>query len=47
MFSLSFSSSLLKRVNIPKDQIDYVICGTVIAEPKLPNVAREALLGML
>ncbi|KAH9420703.1 hypothetical protein DERP_001134 [Dermatophagoides pteronyssinus] len=37
-------ASLLKRVDIPKDQIDYVICGTVIQEPKTPNVAREALL---
>ena len=35
----------MKRVNIPKETIDYVICGTVIAEPKLPNVAREAVLG--
>lgn len=34
----------MKRVDIPKDQIDYVICGTVIQEPKTPNVAREALL---
>ncbi|KAH9394205.1 hypothetical protein TYRP_004254 [Tyrophagus putrescentiae] len=36
--------ALMKRVNIPKETIDYVICGTVIAEPKLPNVAREAVL---
>ncbi|KAI7690555.1 Trifunctional enzyme subunit beta [Sarcoptes scabiei] len=36
--------SLMKRVKIPLNKIDYVICGTVIAEPKTPNVAREALL---
>ncbi|KAJ6217284.1 hypothetical protein RDWZM_008441 [Blomia tropicalis] len=36
--------SLMKRVNIPKNLIDYVICGTVIAEPKIPNVARDAML---
>lgn len=34
----------MKRVNIPKNLIDYVICGTVIAEPKIPNVARDAML---
>lgn len=37
-------SSLMKRVSIPKNSIDYVICGTVIQEPKTPNVAREAVL---
>ena len=39
-------SGLLKRVNIPKEAIDYVICGTVIPEASTPNIAREAVLGM-
>ncbi|KAH7640928.1 hypothetical protein DERF_000634 [Dermatophagoides farinae] len=37
-------SSLMSRVDIPKDKIDYVVCGTVIQEAKTPNIAREALL---
>lgn len=34
----------MSRVDIPKDKIDYVVCGTVIQEAKTPNIAREALL---
>lgn len=36
---------LLARTGIPKDCIDYVICGTVIQEGKTSNIAREAALG--
>lgn len=34
--------SLLKRVNIPKSSIDYIISGSVIQENKTSNVAHEA-----
>lgn len=37
--------ALLKRTSIPKEEIDYVIVGTVIQEVKTSNVAREAVLG--
>jgi len=36
---------LLKKTGLPKDQVDYVICGTVIQETKTANIAREAALG--
>jgi acetyl-CoA acyltransferase len=36
--------ALLKRTGFPKESVDYVICGTVIQEPKTGNVAREAVL---
>ncbi|XP_054158688.1 trifunctional enzyme subunit beta, mitochondrial-like [Oppia nitens] len=36
--------NLLKRTGLPKDAIDYVVCGTVIQEPKTGNIAREAVL---
>jgi len=35
---------LLNKLNFPKDQIDAVICGTVIMEVKTANIAREAAL---
>lgn len=34
----------MKRIDLPQEKIDYVVCGTVIQEAKTPNVAREALL---
>ena len=34
----------MARVPLDKSKIDYVVAGTVIAEPKVPNVAREAML---
>lgn len=37
--------SLIKRVQISQNDVDYVICGTNLHEPKTPNVAREAVLG--
>ncbi|XP_078255532.1 trifunctional enzyme subunit beta, mitochondrial [Rhinoraja longicauda] len=36
---------LLTRTNIPKQEVDYVVFGTVIQEVKTSNVAREATLG--
>ncbi|KAF7694422.1 trifunctional enzyme subunit beta, mitochondrial [Silurus meridionalis] len=36
---------LLKRTEIPKDAVDYIVYGTVIQEVKTSNVAREAALG--
>lgn len=35
---------LLKRTGVEHDDIDHVICGTVIQEPKTSNIAREAML---
>lgn len=34
--------SLLNRTNIPKEDIDYIISGTVIQENKTSNIAHEA-----
>lgn len=36
---------LLARTNIPVEEVDHVIMGTVIQEVKTSNVAREAMLG--
>jgi len=36
---------LLKRTGVDKDDIDYVVYGTVIQEVKTSNIAREAALG--
>lgn len=36
--------SLLKRIPISPSDVDYVVCGTNLHEPKTPNVAREAVL---
>eukprot|EP00041_Stephanoeca_diplocostata_P013465 m.235751 g.235751 ORF g.235751 m.235751 type:complete len:516 (+) comp19346_c0_seq2:183-1730(+) len=36
---------LLRRTQIPKEEVDHVIMGTVIQEVKTSNVAREAMLG--
>lgn len=36
---------LLKRTGVPKEEIDYVVYGTVIQEVKTSNIAREAALG--
>lgn len=36
---------LIKKTQLPKDVVDYVICGTVIQEAKTANIAREAALG--
>lgn len=38
-------TSLMKRVPISPKDVDYVVCGTNLHEPKTPNVAREAVLG--
>ena len=35
---------MIKRTGLSKEAIEYVICGTVIQEPKTGNVAREAVL---
>ena len=35
---------VLRRTGIPKEEIQYIIAGSVIAEPKTCNVAREAAL---
>jgi acetyl-CoA acyltransferase len=35
-------TGLLTQTALPKDQIDYVICGNVIQEVKTSNIAREA-----
>ncbi|XP_055339426.1 trifunctional enzyme subunit beta, mitochondrial-like [Paramacrobiotus metropolitanus] len=37
--------SLLRRTKFPKEEIDYVIMGTVIQEAKTANIARDAALG--
>lgn len=37
-------SGLLKRTAVEHKDIDHVICGTVIQEPKTSNIAREAML---
>ncbi len=37
--------SLIKRTGVPREEIDFVCCGTVIQEVKTSNVAREAALG--
>lgn len=36
---------LLKKTGIDREQIEHVVMGTVIADPKAPNLAREVLLG--
>lgn len=36
---------LLKKTGIDRDIIEQVVMGTVIADPKAPNLAREVLLG--
>ncbi|RZF36617.1 hypothetical protein LSTR_LSTR007320 [Laodelphax striatellus] len=36
---------LVKKTNIPKDVVDYIVYGTVIQEVKTSNLAREAALG--
>merc|ERR1711976_810712 len=36
---------LAKRTNLPKDEIGYIVFGTVIQEVKTSNIAREAALG--
>uniref|UniRef100_A0A4D5R8Z5 Trifunctional enzyme subunit beta, mitochondrial n=1 Tax=Scolopendra viridis TaxID=118503 RepID=A0A4D5R8Z5_SCOVI len=36
---------LIKKTNLPRDAVDYIIFGTVIQEVKTSNVAREAALG--
>merc|ERR1712226_1099730 len=36
---------LAKKTDVPKDLIGYIIFGTVIAEVKTSNIAREAALG--
>jgi len=36
---------LFAKTGLPKDAVDYVICGTVIQEAKTANIAREAALG--
>lgn len=38
-------SSLMKRVPIAPKDLNYVVCGTNLHEPRTPNVAREAVLG--
>jgi acetyl-CoA acyltransferase len=35
-------TGLINQTAIPKDQIDYVICGNVIQEVRTSNIAREA-----
>eukprot|EP00980_Cylindrotheca_fusiformis_P021077 scaffold8079_cov121-Cylindrotheca_fusiformis.AAC.5 len=37
-------SGLLTQTAIPKDEIDYVICGNVIQEVRTSNIAREAAI---
>lgn len=41
---LSFRRSLLRKTNIDKELIDYIVYGTVIQEVKTSNIAREAAL---
>ncbi|XP_022687811.1 trifunctional enzyme subunit beta, mitochondrial-like isoform X2 [Varroa jacobsoni] len=36
--------AVLRRTGIPKEEIQYIVSGSVIAEPKTCNVAREAAL---
>lgn len=36
--------SILRRTKVPEKEIEYVVSGTVIQQPKLSNIAREALL---
>src|SRR3990167_7803252 len=36
---------LLKKTGIDRSEIEHVVMGTVIADPKAPNLAREVLLG--
>lgn len=36
---------LVKKTNLPRDVVDYIIFGTVIQEVKTSNIAREAALG--
>lgn len=36
---------LLKKTGIDREAIEQVVMGTVIADPKAPNLAREVLLG--
>ena len=35
---------LIDKAALPKDQIDYVICGTVIQEVRTNNIARDAAI---
>jgi acetyl-CoA acyltransferase len=37
-------TGLLTQTAVPKDAIDYVICGNVIQEVKTSNIAREAAI---
>lgn len=36
---------LLKKTGMDREKIEHVVMGTVIADPKAPNLAREVLLG--
>ncbi|MBI2606915.1 MAG: acetyl-CoA C-acyltransferase [Deltaproteobacteria bacterium] len=36
---------LLKKTGIDRSEIDHLVMGTVISDPKAPNLAREVLLG--
>ena len=38
-------NSLLSKLTIPADEIDHVIMGTVLHDPRTPNIARECVLG--
>ena len=38
--------ALLTQTALPKDQVDYVVCGNVIQEVKTSNIAREAAINV-
>ena len=35
---------LLTKTALPVDEVDYVLCGTVVQEPRTSNIAREAAM---
>ena len=35
---------LLTKTALPVEEVDYVLCGTVVQEPRTSNIAREAAL---
>ena len=35
---------LLTKTALPVEEVDYVLCGTVVQEPRTSNIAREAAM---
>lgn len=44
IYYLFIYRSLIRKTGVNKEDIEYIVCGTVIAEPKTCNIAREVVL---